>query len=655
MLVLHVDDPSITRVASGHLEADDAFRVLTAETSEEALDRLSEGGVDCVVSDYRLPDMDGLKLLRHVREAYPDLPFVLFTGKGSEEVASDAIAAGVTDYLQKRGDPDQYSLLANRIENAVGQYRAERAASRRASQQEAVASLGKRALRGDDVDDLYAAAVERVADALDVRFAAVFERDSTGQGLALRAAYGWDEDDVRTVGPNSHPGHALTRQESVVVTDAGTGVEFDPGPLLADDDVESGVCVSIGGTGDPWGVLAVHHDRPRAFSEHDVNFLLSVGHVLVEGADRRQRMRELEGERDRLAALFDNTIDPTIEYTYVDGERIVQDVNAAFEETFGYSREAAVGAHVDDLVVPSDKSEEAARIDRRIRTGERIEIEVRRRTADGELRDFLLRNIPIQGADGPTGFAVYTDVTGRNEREQRLQVLNRVLRHDLRNDMNVVLGIAELVESQVDDDDLRAELASLQRVAERLLDRSAHARIIEETLENDWIDGRTVDVVGLVERVVAEFGDEYPAASVAVDVPESAVAAAGPALGTAIEELLANALEHNDADEPHVEVSVSTTDDDDDRRVVVEVADDGPGIPAHERTVLVAGTETPLEHGSGLGLWLVRWIVHGAGGDLSFESRDPRGSRVTVTVPAGSVAGGFADPTVGSEPGNDRA
>ncbi|WP_440989720.1 PAS domain S-box protein [Haloarchaeobius baliensis] len=127
--VLHVDDDDalldLTRTLLER-EGED-IAVESAESGSEALTCLRENGhVDCIVSDYEMPEMDGLDLLERVREHDPELPFVLFTGKGSEEIASRALSTGATEYLQKGAGTDQYTVLANRIENAVAKRRAER-------------------------------------------------------------------------------------------------------------------------------------------------------------------------------------------------------------------------------------------------------------------------------------------------------------------------------------------------------------------------------------------------------------------------------------------------------------------------------------------------------------------------------------------------
>ena len=126
--VLHVDDQAdfADLTATALEREDDRLSVEAMTSGDEVLERLTDG-IDCVVSDYDMPGRNGIEVLEAIRERYPDLPFILFTGKGSEEVASEAISAGVTDYLEKEGGLSQYTVLANRIRNAVDQYRSKRA------------------------------------------------------------------------------------------------------------------------------------------------------------------------------------------------------------------------------------------------------------------------------------------------------------------------------------------------------------------------------------------------------------------------------------------------------------------------------------------------------------------------------------------------
>jgi PAS domain S-box-containing protein len=132
--ILHVDDdPKFAELASTFLEREsDRFSVETTTSADAGLERLADGDVDCIVSDYDMPGTDGIEFLGTVRADHPDLPFVLYTGKGSETVASEAFSTGATDYLQKERGTDQYTLLANKVINYVEKYRTEREMRRQA-------------------------------------------------------------------------------------------------------------------------------------------------------------------------------------------------------------------------------------------------------------------------------------------------------------------------------------------------------------------------------------------------------------------------------------------------------------------------------------------------------------------------------------------
>ena len=126
--VLHADDDlEFAEMATTFLEREnDRFDTETVASASDGLTHLAHSTFDCVISDYDMPIQDGIEFLKSVRDNYPELPFILFTGKGSEKVASEAISAGVTDYLQKSSGTEQYELLAHRITNAVEQSQAQR-------------------------------------------------------------------------------------------------------------------------------------------------------------------------------------------------------------------------------------------------------------------------------------------------------------------------------------------------------------------------------------------------------------------------------------------------------------------------------------------------------------------------------------------------
>jgi len=227
------------------------------------------------------------------------------------------------------------------------------------------------------------------------------------------------------------------------------------------------------------------------------------------------------------------------------------------------------------------------------------------------------------------------------EREQRLGVLNRVLRHNLQNDMTVILSYAEMVPSLEGEQEAEAVMTILE-TGNGLVAHGKKARKVEEAMESAEDGLVEHDLVTIVEHVLDDLGDEHPDARIESDLPERLPVAGIESLHYAVESLCENALEHNDGEAPLLRVTAEGTADIDHADadsadadsaaagVALRIADDGPGIPEYERRVVAEGEETDLEHGSGIGLFLATWVTEKSGGRLAFDVDE--GTTVTLSL-----------------------
>jgi signal transduction histidine kinase len=257
------------------------------------------------------------------------------------------------------------------------------------------------------------------------------------------------------------------------------------------------------------------------------------------------------------------------------------------------------------------------------------------RTA-GERRTYAVSVSPlVDPSETHVGWTVVcADVTAQERRRQQLEVFNRVLRHNLRNDAGVVHGYADFLVDRLDDDELRRMADAIERRSAALESLGEKARTVETLLDGE--PRSTLSVGSLVERVVADARNSSPDADIHLDVRTDGTASVRErTLEAAVENLLENALRHHDGDgverpDGGAWARVTVTVDD---ALVVTVADDGPGIPEAELDAIEAGEETDLQHGSGLGLWVVHWAVTMLGGDVAYADREPRGTVATLRVP----------------------
>jgi len=343
-----------------------------------------------------------------------------------------------------------------------------------------------------------------------------------------------------------------------------------------------------------------------------------------------------DGGATRYRHLIRHIQDAVVEFELVDGEPVVRQVNEAFVDAFGYERAALQDEALNRLIVPEWERTEARALDERTAAGEVNYRRVKRETANG-LREFLYRGVPYEDDTIRTdGFAVYTDLTEITQHQRRLRVLNRVLRHNLRNEANVVTGNATRLAEQLDGatDDTEEAVATVREAASRLERLTREAGDIVRVLSNpDPTAGETrVDCVRLARSVVRTHGRSSPTADIELEGPDAMWVGASERLELALDSLVDNAIEHNPAESPRVGVVIAA--DGADGWVRLRVRDDGPIIPEAERAVVTGDAEiTPIRHASGLGLWLVRLTADAFGGELSFSTSEWGGNAVDVRLP----------------------
>ena len=377
--VLHVDDePGFGELTAAYLEREDERLDVTVATSvDEGLERLDETRFDCIVSDYDMPGQNGLEFLATVRERWPDLPFVLFTGKGSEEVASEAISTGVTEYLQKETGTGQYAVLANRVTNAVEQHRA--TAALEDSQRRLSLFFEQSPLGVLEYDEEFN--IVRVNE-VGQEILGYSEEELVGETWELLVAEeSYDDVDAVTTDLARQSGGYQSVDENVRKNGERIVCEWH-NRIVTDDD------------GDVVSIVSLFQD---------------VTDRTAHEAQLEQYKAYLEGSSDIITVL--------------DEAGRIQYQSPSVTRILGYGEDELVGESGFEIVHPDDRASTWAAFERLLTGPEgRVDHEARLRTADGEWRWLEIRGTDYR--DNPDVEAVIInsrDITERREREQTLR------------------------------------------------------------------------------------------------------------------------------------------------------------------------------------------------------------------------------------------
>ncbi|WP_277554779.1 PAS domain S-box protein [Halobaculum limi] len=389
--VLHVDDdPDFAELVATFLERErDQITVDSACNAAEARSTLGEDSpaVDCVVSDHDMSDENGIEFLRSVRTEYPDLPFILFTGKGSEEVASEAISAGVTDYLQKGGGRDQYELLANRIVNAVDATRSQR-------------MLIERTRRLETLIDNLPGMIYRCRNEPPWPMETVDGevRETTGYDAEIleRNEVVWGEEVIH---PDDRD-HTWNAVQEALDSD--------------DDTFELTYRIQT-----PDGETRWMWERGRSVDDDDDGSVAVIEGFITDVTERKQRERRLERTTARLEALFEESPDMINVH---DDEGYFVDANPRLCAETGYTKAELTEMQVWDIDQEIDAPEARALWDE-MKPGDRHEREGVYERRDGSTFPVEV-NIRRLDLDGEERFLVSSrDISERKRRDRKLKRL----------------------------------------------------------------------------------------------------------------------------------------------------------------------------------------------------------------------------------------
>ncbi|MDS0292565.1 hybrid sensor histidine kinase/response regulator [Halogeometricum luteum] len=654
--VLYVDDETeLSSMVATYLErevGDAGLAVETVTDPREALDRLADAEVtvDCVVSDYEMPDMNGVEFLRALRRVRPNLPFILYTGRGSEDVVRDAFRVGATDYVQKSTGTDQYAVLAKRVANAVSRNRAEET-------------------------------TERYDSAFEALETAVYVLDRSGRFVSVDDVFvdllGYDRDAV--VG--SHV--------STVSVDEEDRIREKLDRLFDEGGSETARFETEVYTVDGERIRCVATVSPRVF-DGSVHRAVGTLHDVTEQHRRREveRSRErlkdlvldtsttlMSAEVDEIATKVHWTLQNVGEFAGVDAAAVYSyDADAeALQKTHEWTTD---GASPRPTAVTSGDCEWF--LDRLCRF-ENVRAPdagaVPPCAADslslpdgGSLLAFpMVSNWSLAGAlvlvsNDPrrwpnkevslfgTAADVLSHTLERKRRERQLRQQNErleefasVVSHDLRNPMNVVEGFVDLARETGDVSHLDRAVDGLERMnalVNDVLELARQGRTVGET--------STVDLAGVVER--AWDAVETGGATLELVGDLGTVSADAGRLTQVVENLVRNSVEHgstssrakpDDAVE-HGSTGARTESDDSlfltvtvgplPNRGGFYVEDDGPGIPPEERASVFEQGHTTTEGGSGFGLSIVESIVEAHGWSVAVTEGTAGGARFEVTT-----------------------
>lgn len=324
--------------------------------------------------------------------------------------------------------------------------------------------------------------------------------------------------------------------------------------------------------------------------------------------------------------LFEQFTDPCVVFDMSSGDPIIIESNTEFKNVFAKGQQELYGEPLNDLIVPEENQAEAHELDERTIRGEANEEIIKRKTVTG-ISTFLYRGIPLGNM---RGFGMYIDIDAQLRQHQYIDVFQRLFRHNLRNELNIIAGNINHIRSEIDDEELDSHCLAVKESVSTLNRLTNEVSVLRDLIKSEDEGNRIkqYELQPIVERAASSVESNFELGEVTVSCPDDLSGFCGSKFVEAIKALVDNGLRHNESDTPHVMIRCVDYPSD---SVGVVISDNGVGIPITEKKVINGETDiSPLEHGSGLGLWIAKWIIESYNGQIQISN--PKTNKVGTVV-----------------------
>jgi PAS domain S-box-containing protein len=579
--LLYVDDePDLLDLCKLFLEREGEFSVAIVTSAREGLQILAEGMIDAIVSDYQMPGMDGIEFLKQVRKDFKDIPFILFTGKGREEVVIEAIENGADFYLQKGGDPRaQFSELSHKIRQAFRRKKAEEE------------------LR------MMKATVSNAAEGIlwiNEHGGIAFFNDTICSMLGYTREE-FNNLTIRDINPRFIENHlgslwpGISKRKYLTVQD--THLKKDG----------SSIPVEI--------LLNYIEFGPQAY----------VFAFVRDITDRKRADDELKSAYEKNKGLMDYANDAIY---IADAETgMLLDANIKTQALIGRSLSEIQTMHESDLHPKEEVEKYRAYFKKQTLEGIGLQEEV---VVDqkGNRIPVIVSTAILNLGGRRCLMGIFHDISDIKKAHDALRLANKKLnllaeitRHDIRNKLTVLGGYLELFNDNPPEPQHSMYLTKLKTAVKMITENIEFTKLYQDlgVVEPKWQNVTDLFYRVLIHIDIKKIRFEAPADGLEIF--------ADPLLERVFYNIMENAVEHGDRVSVVRLSSIESPDG-----LLIRIEDDGIGIPVHDKELIF---ERGFGKNTGLGLFLSREILSITNISIKEAGEFQRGARIEMNVPKG--------------------